>query len=160
MNELFTLRRRLEKIGIDIELIGNSPWIYLTKVNELPVTDKFKSEHGFVIAMNYGKDDMVLTDSSEVFKTIRKYLCGEQTKLQGSIRIYRAVDDWDTVEYEIESDGDSWRCSLEENDMAAVCHLDKSDFTIQEAEEWLRENFNTVFSSETDPITEFVRDGE
>ena len=33
MNEINIFVERLKKIGIQIELVGNVPWIYLNKVN-------------------------------------------------------------------------------------------------------------------------------
>jgi hypothetical protein len=33
MNEVVKFRERLKKIGIEIELEGNVPWIYLKSVN-------------------------------------------------------------------------------------------------------------------------------
>ena len=45
------LHRRLRNIGIEIELTANFPFIYLYKVNGKLVTEKFDSEHGFVIML-------------------------------------------------------------------------------------------------------------
>ena len=73
MNELAVLERRLNKIGIEIELMGNVPWIYLTKVNG-NVIDKsdFTANHGFTIAWNR---DTIELDSNRkrIFEIIRKY---------------------------------------------------------------------------------------
>jgi hypothetical protein len=73
MNELAVLERRLNKIGIEIELMGNVPWVYLTKVNG-NVIDKsdFTANHGFTIAWNR---DTIELDSNRkrIFEIIRKY---------------------------------------------------------------------------------------
>lgn len=73
MNELSVLERRLSKIGIGIELSGNIPWIYLTKVNGNVINSSdYNSNHGFTIA--WYKDDIVLdSDTKRIFQMIRKY---------------------------------------------------------------------------------------
>jgi hypothetical protein len=73
MNELSVLERRLSKIGIGIELSGNIPWIYLTKVNGNVIKPSdYTSNHGFTIA--WYKDDIVLdSDTKRIFQMIRKY---------------------------------------------------------------------------------------
>ena len=73
-NVINRLVPRLRKIGIDIELIGNIPWIYLRKVNGNTVKEKFNADHGFTIAFYPLKGQkMELTDTTEIFKIIRKY---------------------------------------------------------------------------------------
>ena len=77
MSKLGTFVRRLEKIGIKVELVGNYPWIYLDKINGRQVTERFRGEHGFTIAfepVKVGKQ-LKFTDIIEIFKLIRKY-CG------------------------------------------------------------------------------------
>ena len=73
MNELSVLERRLSKIGIGIELSGNFPWIYLTKVNGNVINPSdYTANHGFTIA--WYKDDIVLdSDTKRIFQMIRKY---------------------------------------------------------------------------------------
>ncbi len=71
MDKLTTFIRRLKKIGIEVELFGNYPWIYLDSVNGNKITEKLYSEHGFTVAfMNAG---IQFTDLTEIFKLIRKY---------------------------------------------------------------------------------------
>lgn len=69
------LVKRLKKIGIEIHLVGNFPWIYLYKVNGNVVKEKFQANHGFTIA--YSPITLTgttsFTDISEIFKIIRKY---------------------------------------------------------------------------------------
>lgn len=52
MNELVKLINRLKKININIELIGNYPWIYLDKINGKKVFEKYEAEHGFTIGFS------------------------------------------------------------------------------------------------------------
>lgn len=67
--------RRMEKLDITIELVGNYPWIYLHKINGKKVLEKFQADHGFTIAfmpVNANKP-VHFTDITEIFKIIRKY---------------------------------------------------------------------------------------
>lgn len=73
-NVINRLVPRLRKIGVDVELFGNYPWIYLDKINGNKVKEKFCATHGFTIAFVPLNDDkMQLTDITEIFKIIRKY---------------------------------------------------------------------------------------
>lgn len=74
-NVLTVFARRLEKIGIKVEFIGNFPWIYLRSVNGNIVKDKFLAEHGFTAFWHPIKPGQKLrfSDSKEVFKIVRKY---------------------------------------------------------------------------------------
>lgn len=76
MNKLDTFINRLHKIGIDIKLINNFPWIYLSEINNVMVTELFKANHGFTIAFLPIRKDQELqfTDITEIFKLIRKYI--------------------------------------------------------------------------------------
>ena len=73
MNRLDRLYKRLQKIGIELMLVGNYPWIYLHKVNGNLVTEKFMAEHGFTIAFLKGTHGTELTDTKKIFEIIRKY---------------------------------------------------------------------------------------
>lgn len=66
---------RMNKLGINIKLGGNYPWIYIDEINGKRVTEKFQANHGFTIAFLPIKNDQELkfTDISEIFKLIRKY---------------------------------------------------------------------------------------
>lgn len=76
-DQLEILKDRLNKIGIEIELMGNYPWIYLYSVNGNKIKEKdyFYGNHGFTIAFLPIKRDIPLTilDISKTFKIIRKY---------------------------------------------------------------------------------------
>ncbi len=66
--------KRLEKIGIKIELWTNYPWIYVYKINDKRVTELFHADHGFTIAfLPLRNEELNFTDISEIFKLIRKY---------------------------------------------------------------------------------------
>lgn len=75
MHKLTAFVDRLKKIGIEIELIGNYPWIYIGAINGLKITETFKAEHGFTVAFLPIRKDQELqfTDIGEIFKLIRKY---------------------------------------------------------------------------------------
>ncbi len=66
---------RLKKVGIEIELISNIPWIYLHKVNGNIVNERFYGKHGFTIAYYPARADqeMSFTDIGKIFKIIRQY---------------------------------------------------------------------------------------
>ena len=68
---------RLHKIGIDVLTYGNFPWIYIGKINGKPVIERFRSEHGFTLCYLPIKINVPITeftDTSEIFKLIRKYV--------------------------------------------------------------------------------------
>jgi hypothetical protein len=72
MNHLQTLRQRLKRIEIEIELLGNIPWIYLYSVNGNPILKKdWNDNHGFTVA--YYNWEIELTDTKRIFEVIRKY---------------------------------------------------------------------------------------
>lgn len=77
MNELTVLKNRLEKIGIEIKLTGNIPWIYLESVNGNIVKEEdFNSNHGYTIAWYPVRNDEKIrldSDIKRTFKIIRKY---------------------------------------------------------------------------------------
>lgn len=75
LNKLHTFVKRLKRIGIDLQLIGNTPWIYIDKINGKKVTEKFEGNHGFTVAfqpVRVGKE-MSFTDLTTIFNLIRKY---------------------------------------------------------------------------------------
>jgi len=70
--KLTTFISRLAKIGVDVELSANIPWIYLKKVNGKSLTRKFHSEHAFTAFYLFW--ELKFTDRQEVFKEIRRML--------------------------------------------------------------------------------------
>lgn len=75
MNKLATFIDRLKRINIEVDFIGNYPWLYFDRINGKVVTEKFQSEHGFVVGyypVRYDQE-FSFSDISEIFKIIRKY---------------------------------------------------------------------------------------
>ena len=67
---------RLKKIGIEVKLQGNYPWVYLDEICGIKVKEKFAGNHGFTIIFLPGRTDSPpsdFTDIGETFKLIRKY---------------------------------------------------------------------------------------
>ena len=67
---------RLKKIGIDVKLSGNFPWVYLDEINGVRVKETFRANHGFTVMFLPGRNDSPVsdfTDIKEIFNLIRKY---------------------------------------------------------------------------------------
>jgi hypothetical protein len=67
---------RLKKIGIDVKLSGNFPWVYIDEICGIRVTEKFLANHGFTLIFLPGRNDSPVsefTDITEIFKLIRRY---------------------------------------------------------------------------------------
>jgi hypothetical protein len=67
---------RLKKIGIDVKLSGNFPWVYIDEICGKRVTETFEANHGFTLIFLPGRNDSPpseFTDITEIFKLIRKY---------------------------------------------------------------------------------------
>ena len=67
---------RLKKIGIDVKLSGNFPWVYIDEICGIRVTEKFLANHGFTLIFLPGRNDSPpseFTDITEIFKLIRRY---------------------------------------------------------------------------------------
>jgi len=75
MEQLEILKKRLDKIGIDVEFVINLPWIYLYKINGQLVKERHGAEHGFTIAFWPVRRDKSFhfTELNVIFKLIRKY---------------------------------------------------------------------------------------
>ena len=77
MNEVEILINRLKRIGIDLELMGNIPWIYLDKVNGNRVQpEDYNANHGYTIAwhpVRLGEEIHLDSDLKRTFEIIRKY---------------------------------------------------------------------------------------
>lgn len=67
---------RMNKLGIDIKLGGNYPWIYIDYINGKRVVEKFQANHGFTIAFLpiTSNKELEFTDIGEIFKLVRKYV--------------------------------------------------------------------------------------
>lgn len=72
---LVSLQNKLAKIGIEIEFSANIPWIYLHKVNDRVVEEKYDSDHAFTIGYLPMRNDEKFTflNIREMFRVIRKY---------------------------------------------------------------------------------------
>ena len=78
MNEVEIFINRLKRIGIELELSSNYPWIYLEKVNGNQVLpeDWINANHGYAIAygpVRVDQDYSLDYDRKEMFRIIRKY---------------------------------------------------------------------------------------
>ena len=68
--------KRLKKIGIDVKLSGNFPWVYLYEINGIRVTESLAANHGFTVMFLPGRNDSPpseFTDIKEIFNLLRKY---------------------------------------------------------------------------------------
>lgn len=68
--------KRLKKIGIDVKLSGNFPWVYIDEICGVKVKEKFQGNHGFTLIFLPARNDSPpseFTDIAEIFKLIRKY---------------------------------------------------------------------------------------
>lgn len=75
-NKLKVFVDRLNKIGIEVKLSGNFPWIYLDEIYGMRVKEKFQANHGFTIMFLPARKDSPVsnfTDIKEIFNLIRKY---------------------------------------------------------------------------------------
>jgi hypothetical protein len=76
MNDLQKLHDRCKKIGIDLQLYGNFPWVYLDAINGNKVkSEDYTANHGYTIAWFGTKDGSIRLDENlkETFRIIRKY---------------------------------------------------------------------------------------
>ena len=67
---------RLKKLGIEVKLAGNYPWVYIDEICGIRVKEKFAGNHGFTLIFLPGRIDRPpsnFTDIGETFKLIRKY---------------------------------------------------------------------------------------
>ena len=67
---------RLKKLGIEVKLVGNFPWVYINEICGIKVKEKFAGNHGFTLIFLPGRTDSPpseFTDIAETFKLIRKY---------------------------------------------------------------------------------------
>lgn len=76
MNRVKTLIERLEKIGVNIKLSLNYPWVYVISINGKRVTETYQAEHGWTIGFMpiRSGEDFKFTDTHKFFELIRKYL--------------------------------------------------------------------------------------
>jgi hypothetical protein len=69
--------QRMKKLNIDIELMGNYPWIYIRSVNGniIKREDYFEGNHGFTIGFLpiRPNQEFHFTDITRIFELVRKY---------------------------------------------------------------------------------------
>jgi hypothetical protein len=76
MTTISSFVSRLRKVGINVELLGNYPWVYLDKVNGKKVSGTFMADHGFTVffrGIRVGETDRI-TDVGVIFQKIRDTL--------------------------------------------------------------------------------------
>jgi len=77
LKKLDVFVERMKKLNIDVQLVGNYPWIYIQSVNgnRIKQADYFEGNHGFTIGFLPIRRDQEFhfTDITEIFKLIRKY---------------------------------------------------------------------------------------
>ncbi len=68
--------RRLEAIGINIQLCTNYPWVYLRAVNGTQISEVFQADHGFTAFFTPVRPGgrTRFSDRARVFKKIRSVL--------------------------------------------------------------------------------------
>ena len=67
---------RLKKIGIEVKLVGNYPWVYIDEICGIKVKEKFEGNHGFTLIFLPARNDSPpseFTDIKEIFNLLRKY---------------------------------------------------------------------------------------
>jgi len=74
-NRLDIFVNRMKKININIELMGNFPWVYIIKINGKVIKEKFNSEHGFVVCILPIREcqNIACSNIGKIFQLIRKY---------------------------------------------------------------------------------------
>lgn len=74
MDKLDIFVERMSRIGIDIELGFNFPWIYLDRINGVEVTEKYLANHGHTIAFYPTVGYRIeFTSIPRLFELVRKY---------------------------------------------------------------------------------------
>lgn len=79
-NKIVKFTERLAKIGIDVELAVNYPWVYLTKVNGRSVKERFYANHGFtafMVPVRIGQQ-AAIPDLKYLFVKIRQMVEGQE----------------------------------------------------------------------------------
>jgi hypothetical protein len=77
-NVITTLKNRLSRIGIEIEMSLNLPWIYLDRINGIRVRrEDFTENHGFNLAwypIREGEQIRLAEDPKTIINLIRRYV--------------------------------------------------------------------------------------
>ena len=67
-NKIKVFVERLKKIGIDVKLSGNFPWVYIDEICGKRVTEKFNGNHGFTIIFLPARNDSPPTEFTDIKK--------------------------------------------------------------------------------------------
>jgi len=76
MTTIKSFVERLQKIGINVTLVGNYPWVYLDTVNGKKVNGTLHANHGFTVffqAVKVGEVDRI-TEIPIIFSKIREMI--------------------------------------------------------------------------------------
>lgn len=79
MNKINTIDvfcRRLNRIGVKVELVANYPWVYIVSINGDSVKERYMGNHGFTafwFPVKVG-DEVKFTNRQQVFSLLRRYL--------------------------------------------------------------------------------------
>ncbi|MEY3421058.1 MAG: hypothetical protein RIR48_1347 [Bacteroidota bacterium] len=75
MKEVAKFVCRLQKIGINVTVSINYPWVYLESINDNEVVEKRMSNHHFTLCFLpiVTNRKVLWCDLSETFKLIKKY---------------------------------------------------------------------------------------
>lgn len=75
MQKIATFIERMKKIGIEITLLGNCPWLYFDSINGNRVVERFYGNHGFTIGFTPIRpgQQFEFLDIGKMFDIIRKY---------------------------------------------------------------------------------------
>jgi hypothetical protein len=100
-NALTILKNRLSKIGIEIEMSLNLPWIYLDRINGIRVRrEDFTENHGFNLAwypIREGEQICLAEDPKTIINLIRRYVreskLTEMMKLDEEAGLYENPED-------------------------------------------------------------------
>ena len=82
MGKLKIFIQRMKKIGIDIEINGNYPWVYIDSINgnKIKEEDFYNSDYGYTIAFLPIRhiEKLELLDINKTINLIRKYIKVDQ----------------------------------------------------------------------------------
>jgi hypothetical protein len=76
MNIIDKFVNRLNRIGIEVTLIGNYPWVYMDTVNNKQIKENFQANHGYTVFFMPidNKQKVRFSDRRTVFRKIRTML--------------------------------------------------------------------------------------
>lgn len=74
MTTLKSFVHRLSKLGVEVGLVGNYPWVYLDTVNGKKVKEKHGGNHGFTLCILGVYNKTKWSERKVIFKKIREML--------------------------------------------------------------------------------------